>query len=474
VFLFCPGARAMKKRARKGRQKNLLSLPLRSLPASTFTRASQSIPFPPSFGPAGMTEIYEVSAPSDRAEEVIKWLASKGLGEAPVKALFDAAARQNFAAVISGALEDSAGILRSGADDGARARARREEHRALVSHLSLSLTTSLSPFPPRARADVEGAFTLILSLLSGVSAEDRKALVKKLAEVITSPAEGKGALVRLRVCVQYPPPPPLFLSSPARALTHCGPPPPPFLSRSLSSLYNNLKESTEKQSKLEVLRRLISYATETRSMEALRGYLQQVSGWTFLTQEEAATLYLLISTSYQKLGMTDEEQHFLVKYLSTFEGVAPEAMAAATHAARSAAINYIRAPAGSQKYHVPRLQAVSPLRRGRGKVGRRERDYTRSAREWDSEILPGPPMTSPLEAPTGWAMGLGRWAWLARGGEGRGRGARAATPACPRPSSLLPSSAGRAPLSPGTRSRGPNALLRLAIVLRGRCGSTTN
>lgn len=240
-----------------------------------------------------MTEIYEVSAPSDRAEEVIKWLASKGLGEAPVKALFDAAARQNFAAVISGALEDSAGILRSGADD-----------------------------------DVEGAFTLILSLLSGVSAEDRKALVKKLAEVITSPAEGKGALVRLRV---------------------------------LSSLYNNLKESTEKQSKLEVLRRLIAYATETRSMEALRGYLQQVSGWTFLTQEEAATLYLLISTSYQKLGMTDEEQHFLVKYLSTFEGVPPEAMAAATHAARSAAINYIRAPAGSQKYHVPRLQAVKSL-----------------------------------------------------------------------------------------------------------------
>jgi hypothetical protein len=125
----------------------------------------------------------------------------------------------------------------------------------------------------------------------------------------------------------------------------------------MASLYNSLKEGNEKSSKLEVLRRMITYATEARVLELLQNYLHAIPKWE-LTQEEAATLYLLISTCYQRMGMVEEEQHFLIQYLSTFEGVPAEAMAAATHAARSAAINYIKAPAGSQKYHVPRLQAV--------------------------------------------------------------------------------------------------------------------
>ena len=103
------------------------------------------------------------------------------------------------------------------------------------------------------------------------------------------------------------------------------------------------------------------YTTDIKALELLSSYLYTISKWN-LSPQEAATLYLLVSTSYQRLGATEEEQHFLIKYLSTFENVTtPEAMAVATHAARSAAINYIKSPAGSQKYHVPRLRAVRAL-----------------------------------------------------------------------------------------------------------------
>jgi hypothetical protein len=130
------------------------------------------------------------------------------------------------------------------------------------------------------------------------------------------------------------------------------------------SLYNSLSESTERPAKLAVLKRLITLATEARQLDLLASYLHSISRWR-LEQGDAATLYLTISTCYQKLGAGEEEQHFLIKYLSTFEGAPAGAMAAATHAARSAAINYLKAPAGSQKYDVPRLQAVSAARPAR-------------------------------------------------------------------------------------------------------------
>jgi hypothetical protein len=103
---------------------------------------------------------------------------------------------------------------------------------------------------------------------------------------------------------------------------------------------------------------MIAFATEAKQLDLLSPYLHAIPKWR-LTQEEAATLYLLIASSHQRLGNPEGEQHFLVLYLSTFEGNAPEAMAAATPWARSAAVNYLKSTAGSQKYHVPRLQAVS-------------------------------------------------------------------------------------------------------------------
>lgn len=127
---------------------------------------------------------------------------------------------------------------------------------------------------------------------------------------------------------------------------------------SLVSLYNGLQQKTEQQAKLSVLKKIISFATEAKQLDLIAPYLQSISKWN-LDQPEAATLYYTISTSYQKLGQTEEEQQFLIKYLTTFEGASAEAMAAITHAARSAAINYLKAAAGSQKYDVPRLQAVS-------------------------------------------------------------------------------------------------------------------
>lgn len=131
---------------------------------------------------------------------------------------------------------------------------------------------------------------------------------------------------------------------------------------SLTNLYNNIKESTEKSLKLEVFHRIIVFTTDSKALDLLQSYLYSINKWD-LTQQEAATLYLLVSTSYQRLGATEEEQYFLIKYLSTFESltIPDQAMAVATHAAKSAAINYIKSTAGSQKYHVPRLRAVRAL-----------------------------------------------------------------------------------------------------------------
>jgi hypothetical protein len=65
-----------------------------------------------------MTEIYEVSAPADRADELLRWLAGHGLSDATASSLFGAAGRGDFASVVGGVLDEGRTAVLSGSDDG--------------------------------------------------------------------------------------------------------------------------------------------------------------------------------------------------------------------------------------------------------------------------------------------------------------------------------------------------------------------
>lgn len=76
-----------------------------------------------------MTEIYEVSAPQARADELVKWLAGKGQAADLLSA---AAAKQDYATIIARVLEDSASLLKAVNDEGWLLGKMRLERRPLV------------------------------------------------------------------------------------------------------------------------------------------------------------------------------------------------------------------------------------------------------------------------------------------------------------------------------------------------------
>ena len=142
--------------------------------------------------------------------------------------------------------------------------------------------------------------------------------------------------------------------------------------RVLAALFNAL---SERELKLGVLQRLVAFAADTRQLALdaqLAAFLAGAPRWG-LGEQQAAALYLLVSQCYGRVGAAEEEQQWLLKYLQTFErgagagaGASAEAIAqdaaaleAAIPSARAAAISYIKAPAGAQKFEVPRLRAVS-------------------------------------------------------------------------------------------------------------------
>jgi hypothetical protein len=61
------------------------------------------------------------------------------------------------------------------------------------------------------------------------------------------------------------------------------------------------------------------------------------------------------------MGETDEEQQWLLRHLISFESqsTSENDLMIAIPLARSAAVSYLAAPAGQQKYEVPRLKSVS-------------------------------------------------------------------------------------------------------------------
>jgi len=197
--------------------------------------------------------------------------------------------------------------------------------------------------------DVSAAFALMIVLLAAVAKEKRAEVVGALADLAAGPAAAAGD---------------------AQALAALEPRAAQARLRTLAALLNAL---TERELKLHVLRRLVAFAADTRQLALdaqLAAFLASAPSWG-LAEPQAASLFLLVSQSYGRVGAAEEEQQWLVKYLQTLErgagaaasaeAIAQDAAAleAAIPSARAAAIAYIKAPAGAQKYEVPRLRAVS-------------------------------------------------------------------------------------------------------------------
>jgi hypothetical protein len=153
--------------------------------------------------------------------------------------------------------------------------------------------------------------------------------------------------------------PPCFLSSypsPACSLVH---------------LYNSLEDSLRSQ-KLSLISTIISYASNTKQLDQLAPYLAGAAAWQKewqLSNDEARSLFLLLSRAYGKAGDASSAQVFLIRYLQTFEPSAgssgapsPAALEEAKEHAKEAAIGYIRAPALSQRSALAHLAAVSSFR----------------------------------------------------------------------------------------------------------------
>jgi hypothetical protein len=115
---------------------------------------------------------------------------------------------------------------------------------------------------------------------------------------------------------------------------------------------------------LFVLQRLVAFAADTRQFEPggpVAAYLDGVRDWAAygVSPADAPGLFQLVSASFGKVGAAEEEQQWLLRYLQALDGSAAASSAAALSAARTAALNYLKAPAGQQRYEVPRLEAVS-------------------------------------------------------------------------------------------------------------------
>ena len=200
--------------------------------------------------------------------------------------------------------------------------------------------------------DVSAAFALMIVLLAAVAKEKRAEVVGALADLAAGPAAAAGDAQAQAALAALEP-----RAAQARL-------------RTLAALLNAL---TERELKLHVLRRLVAFAADTRQLALdaqLAAFLASAPSWG-LAEPQAASLFLLVSQSYGRVGAAEEEQQWLVKYLQTLErgagaaasaeAIAQDAAAleAAIPSARAAAIAYIKAPAGAQKYEVPRLRAVS-------------------------------------------------------------------------------------------------------------------
>lgn len=129
----------------------------------------------------------------------------------------------------------------------------------------------------------------------------------------------------------------------------------------MTNVYNTVSEVSHKDAKLSVLKHLIRFAADARQLELLQPYLAGAAGWTSkwgLTAEQAGALYLLIAQCLEKGGAAEEAQAFLIRYLTTLEGASDAAKAGARTWAKTAALNFVKAPAVSQKSNLARLAAV--------------------------------------------------------------------------------------------------------------------
>ena len=159
-----------------------------------------------------------------------------------------------------------------------------------------------------------------------------------------------------------------FLLSPThtRPFTRASPPTPPtpctHPTRRVTLVYNSLSSDTHKSAKLGVLRSLFTFAAEGRMMELIQPFLASAASWPSkwsLTPEQAGSLYLTVAQCMERCGAAEETQAFLIRYLATLETASEAAIAAALPHAVQAALNFVKAPAISQKSNLSRLAAVS-------------------------------------------------------------------------------------------------------------------
>jgi hypothetical protein len=197
--------------------------------------------------------------------------------------------------------------------------------------------------------DVVSAFGLIIVLLSATPSSSRASLVTRVVDVAASPisySESRSSHVaRLRILAN------LFNS---------------LRSSSSSSSILNSKVIDEKSLQLEVLKRLVTYASETKQLEAgspVTSYLVASIGPSWgLTPQQSADFFLHVSKCYGRMGETEEEQQWVLRHLISLESQSvsdDDLRRVAIPLARSAALSYLAAPAGQQKYEVPRLRSVS-------------------------------------------------------------------------------------------------------------------
>lgn len=184
-------------------------------------------------------------------------------------------------------------------------------------------------FKAHSDEDVEGVFKLMLSLLSSVPPGEQDGVIDRIVAAVTSTSDK--ALLRLRI---------------------------------VTDVYNFVDEVQHKDSKLGVLKALIRYAADHRQLELLQPYLAGAATWPAkwqLSPEQAGALYLLIAQSLEKTGAAEDAQAFLIRYLTTLETASEAAQAGARAWAKTAALNFVMAPAVSQKSNLARLAAVRAL-----------------------------------------------------------------------------------------------------------------
>lgn len=111
-----------------------------------------------------------------------------------------------------------------------------------------------------------------------------------------------------------------------------------------------------------MLGKLVQYASDTKHLDALMPFFATASTWKTtwgLSSQQAAGLFLLISESLEAAGLLEDAQVFLLRHLQAFETESADVRKTALPAAKKAALNFIRAPAVSQRSNLPSLAVVS-------------------------------------------------------------------------------------------------------------------